>query len=460
MAATQYLRASIGESTIPAVPLRRSELEDWIQANSAKAAWVRATGFIAQPATMCLLPTGDGGIERVLLGIDALDDPWEWAPFAATLPRGCYRIERPLGTAEADAAALGWALSTYRFDRYRSGDSTFASLVWPDRCNRKAVEQSLEATVLVRDLINTPASDLGPVELADTVRSIGRAHGGNVLVVQGRELLARNFPAIFAVGQASTRPPCLIDLTWGDPDWPRVTLVGKGVCFDTGGLDLKPSSAMKLMKKDMGGAAIMIGLSRMIMDSAQPVRLRLLVPAVENSVSGSAMRPLDVVRTRNGRTVEIGNTDAEGRVILADALAEAATEDPALLVDCATLTGAARTALGTELPALFSNDDAVAEALLKWGRAVHDPLWRLPIWEPYRRHIRGKVADLTNAPDNGSAGAIVAALFLSEFVGTARPWLHLDVMAWNTESRPGRPEGGEAMGMRALFALVSNHCRG
>jgi leucyl aminopeptidase len=318
----------------------------------------------------------------------------------------------------------------------------------------------VHATWLVRDLITTPAADMGPAELAEVVTGIGSPYGASSRVLAGQQLLDHNYPAIHAVGQASPRAPRLIDLTWGDAGRPKVTLVGKGVCFDTGGLDLKPSSAMKLMKKDMGGAAIMLGLAQMVMAADLPVRLRLLIPAVENVVGGRALKPLDVVRTRSGLAIEIGNTDAEGRVILADALAEAAAEEPALLVDCATLTGAARVALGTEIAALFCPDDGLADDLLRHAEACRDPMWRLPLWPGYRRHLDGKTAPLTNAPDTAYGGAILAALFLAAFVEPVRAWVHLDVMAWNTDNRPGRPEGGEAMGMRALFALIEGRWGG
>jgi leucyl aminopeptidase len=361
-----------------------------------------------------------------------------------------------LKASAAGDAALGWALAAYRFTRYRAGEDMQADLVWPSACDRAAVESAALATYLVRDLINTPASDMGPGELAAAARKLGRDFGARCRVVAGPALLRDNYPAIHAVGRASSRAPRLVDLTWGDRRAPKVTLVGKGVCFDSGGLDLKSAQHMKLMKKDMGGAATVLGLARMIMAADLPVRLRVLVPAVENSVSGDAMRPLDVVATRRGLSVEIGNTDAEGRVVLADALSAAAAEKPDLLIDCATLTGAARVALGGELPALFSNHDATAEALLKSAAQASDPLWRLPLWDPYRRHLESPVADLTNAPDEPLAGAITAALFLAEFVDDGIPWVHLDLMAWNTSARPGRPKGGEAMGMRALFGLVEN----
>lgn len=447
------------EAAVPLRPVRKDDLAALLEVHPQAATWVRATGFTAEPGTLCLVPSTACGLGRVLLGSGS-EALWDWAAAADRLPAGIYRIEVDLPATGAFDAALGWALACYRFDRYRDIPGERPRLQWPPEADRAAVLRAAEATSLVRDLVNTPASDLGPGELADAVLAEAARYGGRASIIEGEDLLARGYPAIHAVGRASARAPRLIDLTWGEVAHPKVTLVGKGVCFDTGGLDLKPSGAMKLMKKDMGGAAITLGLARMVMSAGLPVRLRLLVPAVENSVSGNAMRPLDVVRTRKGKTVEIGNTDAEGRVILADALAEAAAECPALLVDCATLTGAARVALGSELPALFSHDDALAGDLLAAGQSCSDPLWRLPLWPAYRRHLKGKTADLTNAPDLPFAGAILAALFLSEFVEEGTPWAHLDVMAWNTDSRPGRPEGGEAMGMRALFRLLESRFRG
>ena len=283
---------------------------------------------------------------------------------------------------------------------------------------------------------------------------VGDAHGASVSTIVGEALLTQNYPAIHAVGRASDRAPRLIDLRWGRTG-PKITLVGKGVCFDSGGLDIKSASNMKLMKKDMGGAAHVLGLAQMIMAAQLPVRLRLLIPAVENSIAGNAFRPLDVLRTRKGLTVEVGNTDAEGRLILCDALAEADREGADLLIDCATLTGAARVALGPELPALFSNHDPTAEALIGHGLEERDPLWRLPLYKPYRRGLDSKVADLNNLWDSPFAGAITAALFLQEFVSAGTPWVHIDMMAWNSTARPGRPEGGEAMALRALYALVA-----
>ncbi len=450
-----FLTESGGPDAIALTPLRKAALDGWLDRQPEPLRrWVGDTRFTAEPGTACLLGGSDGGLERALVGIGEEGEIWDWAALPAKLPEAVFRIDGSLAPGDADNAALGWALATYRFGRYRKHQGSFPTLAWPDGCDRAGVERAASATFLVRDLINTPAADMGPEELAAAARTLADGHGARFAVIVGDELQVRNYPAVHAVGRASSRAPRLIDIQWGDESNPRVTLVGKGVCFDSGGLDLKPAAGMKLMKKDMGGAAIMLGLARMVMSANLPVRLRVLIPAVENSVSGNALRPLDVIETRKGLTVEIGNTDAEGRVILADALAEAASEQPALLVDCATLTGAARVALGTELPALFTNDDTLAEALLAHGAATGDPLWRLPLWKPYRRHLDGKVADLTNAPDIAFAGAITAALFLAEFAKPAKPWAHIDVMAWNTDSRPGRPEGGEAMGMRALYGLI------
>jgi leucyl aminopeptidase len=326
-------------------------------------------------------------------------------------------------------------------------------LVWPKGADRAAVTRAVEAIFLVRDLINTPASDMGPAELAEAAGALARKHGARESVVVGDALIKGNFPAVYGVGRASARAPRLIDLRWGGGG-PRVAVVGKGVCFDSGGLDLKSASNMKLMKKDMGGAAHALGLADMIMGAGLEVRLRVLVPAVENSVSGNALRPLDVLQTRKGATVEVGNTDAEGRLILCDALYEADRDEPDLLIDFATLTGAARVALGTDLPALFCRDDGLAERLLRHATAQQDPLWRLPLYAPYRKMLESQVADLNNAPDSPYAGAITAALFLAEFVRPKTAWAHLDLFAWNASAAPGRPIGGEAMGLRAAFALV------
>jgi leucyl aminopeptidase len=441
-------------SALPLSAVTKADLKKWIAAQpDTVAAWVRAADFSAEPGSNLLLPAAGDGAGGVLLGVESGPDIWSYGALPMALPPGAYRLVDATPDA-ATAAALGWALGGYVFDRYKKPKRSPASLVWPGNADRAAVMRAAEATFLVRDLVNTPAGDLGPAELADAARRLAKAHGAGCKVIVGDALLEAGYPMVHAVGRASSRAPRLIDLRWGRHG-PRIALVGKGVCFDSGGLDLKSSGNMKLMKKDMGGAAHVLALAQMIMAAGLRVRLRVLVPAVENSVSGNAFRPLDILPTRKGLTVEIGNTDAEGRLILCDALAEADREKPDLIVDCATLTGAARVALGPELPALFGNDDATADALLRHGLAERDPLWRLPLHAGYRRQLESKIADLNNAPDWPFAGAIIGALFLAEFVDPQTPWLHLDMMAWNATSRPGRPEGGEATGLRALYAMIA-----
>jgi leucyl aminopeptidase len=444
---------------VPITPVTKDGLAAWLTGQPASlVAWVKAADFKAEPARHLLLPRPDGGLEGVLLGVEPGDDIWSYGALPMALPPGDYRLQE-MNPPAAQAAALGWALGGYGFGRYKKPKRAPARLVWPAGIDRGAVERAAAGTFLVRDLVNTPASDLGPAEIAAAARKLAKAEGAKLTEIVGDDLIEQGYPAIHAVGRASSRPPRLIDLRWGRSG-PKVTLVGKGVCFDSGGLDLKPASGMKLMKKDMGGAAHVLALGQMIMQAGLKVRLRVLVPAVENSVSGNAFRPLDVLATRKGLSVEIGNTDAEGRLILCDALAEADREHPDLLIDCATLTGAARVALGPDLPALFGNDDATTEALLRHGLAVGDPLWRLPLHRGYRRHLDSPIADLNNAPDWPFAGSVIAALFLAEFVDAKTPWLHLDMMAWNGTARPGRPEGGEATGLRALYALVAERAGG
>jgi leucyl aminopeptidase len=450
----KYLTTETEESCIPITPVRKADWETWLSGQpEAIKRWVDSTTFRAEAGTFSLIANREGVLERVLLGVGDEDGLWDWAGLPERLPERTYTIDRELDTEQSNRIALGWALGTYSYQQYKEKEGTTATLVWPKGCDPGRVERAATATFFVRDLINTPASDMGPGELADAARKVAEENDAACRVILGEDLLKENYPAVHAVGRASEREPRLIDIQWGEESAKKVTLVGKGVCFDSGGLDIKPAANMKLMKKDMGGAAHVLGLARMIMEAKLLVRLRVLVPAVENAVSGSALRPLDVVPTRKGLTVEIGHTDAEGRVILSDALAEAAGEKPELIVDFATLTGAARVALGTELPAVFSNDDDVAEALFRHGLAEDDPLWRMPLWKPYRKQIDSKVANLTNSTVSPYAGSITAALFLAEFVEEV-PWVHVDLMAWNTETKPGRPEGGEAQGMRTVFAFL------
>jgi leucyl aminopeptidase len=356
-------------------------------------------------------------------------------------------------------ALLGLALGGYAFSRYRKHQGRDVAFAVPEGVDGEPVRRRAEAIFLVRDLINTPASDMGPEALERAAHDLAAAHGAEVAVIAGDELLAQNFPMIHAVGRAAAQAPRLIDLTWGRPDAPKLALVGKGVCFDTGGLDIKPASGMLLMKKDMGGAANVLGLAALVMGGRLDVRLRVLIPAVENAISGNAFRPGDVLRSRKGPTVEIGNTDAEGRLVLADALALADEEEPDLLIDMATLTGAARVALGPDLPPFFTDDEALAAALVAASAAVADPLWRMPLWSPYDKKLASKVADLNNVTTDGFAGAVTAALFLRRFVDRARSWAHLDVFGWCPVEKPHCPVGGEAQGIRAIETVLAERYR-
>jgi leucyl aminopeptidase len=381
---------------------------------------------------------------------------WDFAAMVQALKPGKYKLDVSFDSFQAQLVFLAWGLSAYGFDRYSKKDRDFPHLCVRSDVDVEDVERQVNATNLVRDLINTPANDMGPVELAQHAQDVAEKYNAKLTVIVNDDLLKANYPAVYTVGMASSREPRLIDFRWGSDEHPKITLVGKGVCFDSGGLDIKPAAGMLTMKKDMGGAAHVLALAQMIMDAQLPVCLRVLIPAVENSISGVAYRPMDVIKMRSGKTVEVGNTDAEGRLILADALHEADSEKPALIIDIATLTGAARIAVGTELGALFSNDDKLAGQLIQFGRDTQDPLWYMPLWEGYRSNLKSKVADMSSTGSSGYGGAITAALFLSEFLENKTPWFHLDIMAWNTGDKPGRQEGGEAMGLRALYAFIKN----
>jgi leucyl aminopeptidase len=431
----------------------------WLGSQSARArAAIEAAKFKGKAGEFALLP-GDGADDwSAAVGVKdaATLGPWDLAGAAAKLPAGTYR----LAEGKPGTAALGWLLAHYKFDRYLSEKKPAEArvLLTSDPAAIDETVRLAQATVLVRDLVNTPAEDLGPAELAAAAEAQAAEFGAKVTVVQG-EALKDGYPAVHAVGRAAAKAPRLIELAWGDPAHPKLAIVGKGVCFDSGGLDIKPASGMALMKKDMGGAAHALALARLIMQSKLPVRLRLLIPAVENAIAGNAFRPGDILRTRKGVSVEIGNTDAEGRLILCDALAAAQEDEPDLIIDFATLTGAARVALGPELPALFANDDALAEGLLAAGREAHDPLWRLPLWEPYRDMLKSEVADINNAGEGGFAGSITAALFLAKFIEVGTPWAHVDLFAWQPSGKPGRPKGGEAMTLRASWRFIESRYR-
>jgi leucyl aminopeptidase len=416
-----------------------------------------AAGFEPRAGRHLLLPAPHGDLAGVLFGIDAEDhparDPFLPGRLPGLLPKGIYRLADSPG--DVRLAALAFALGSYQFSRYRKPDAKEVRLEIPDGVDGEDLTRMVEGVFLARDLINTPANDMGPAELEAAARRLAERHGARVQSVVGDDLLAKNFPLVHAVGRAAKGAPRLIDMTWGDEAAPKVTLVGKGVCFDTGGLDIKPDNAMLLMKKDMGGAASVLALAHMIMGRGLKLRLRVVIPAVENAISGDAFRPRDVYRSRKGLSVEIGNTDAEGRLILADALALADEEAPELLVDMGTLTGAARVALGPDLPPFYSHDEDLAAAILRHARAENDPLWRLPLWPAYDTMLDSKVADLGNVGSGGFAGSIVCALFLNRFVAAAKSWLHVDIYAWTPSAKSGRPEGGECQAARAVYAYLA-----
>ncbi|WP_439816690.1 leucyl aminopeptidase family protein [Zavarzinia sp. CC-PAN008] len=456
---TELPFAEDGATSRPLWLVRPGEMEAWIASQPpAIARWVADATFKGEAARLLLLP-GEGGVSGAVLGLGGPLDEERWilGGAATALPPGAWALETPLDAEAATRAAIGFALGAYRFDRYREPRTAREKtlLVPPATADMPLVRRTVESVALVRDLVNTPSSDLGPVELAEAAAQVADKYGASISQIVGEELNAQGYPMVYAVGRASARAPRLIDMRWGDEAAPKVTLVGKGVCFDTGGLNIKPGGAMALMKKDMGGAAHALGLARMIMDADLPVRLRVLIPAVENAISGNAMRPSDILSTRKGITVEVGDTDAEGRLILGDALAEADEEKPDLLLDFATLTGAARVALGPDLPALFTPDDALAAEALAQGERLRDPMWRLPLWRPYAKGLESRVADLSNISPGGFGGAITAALFMQRFVTETKAWAHLDLFAWNNAASPGRPIGGEAMTLRAFYALIA-----
>ena len=419
---------------------------------AAAARFAESAGFTGKAGSLLLVPDAEGAVACALYGLGEDSLPMDAGRLARLLPEGDWRLEGEI--ADPQLAALGFALGGYRFGRYRKQPARKARLVLPEGADRAALERTAGAVFLARDLINTPTNDMGPADLEDAIRALGREFGASVYSVVGDDLLDRNFPMVHAVGRASAVAPRIVDLVWGDPSHPKVTLVGKGVCFDSGGLNIKPGDSMALMKKDMGGAANTIALARMIMAARLPVRLRLIVAAVENAISGNAFRPGDVLQSRKGLTVEIGNTDAEGRLILGDALALGDEEEPELMVDMATLTGAARVALGLDLPALFTDDEALAASLSEASGQVQDPFWRLPLWPGYRKLLSSEVADLSHISKGGFGGAITAALFLQRFVHKAKAWAHFDIYAWVAAEKPWAVVGGEAQAIRASYHVI------
>jgi len=446
---------SASKAATPLTIIAEDQFTDWLgKAPNRLATWVRANGFAAQTGQLCPIPDGQGNLDSVLVATDRQWDPDVLGDVANRLPSGCYALTNDFNQQQYLDVLTGFALGAYRFDRYRQDGTAKVQLQIPLGFDATRLNATVEAIYLARDLINTPAEDLPPQALGEAAQALAQRHGAECTELIGDALLTNNYPAIHAVGRASVNPPRLIDLRWGATTAPLLTLVGKGVCFDSGGLDLKSASGMRLMKKDMGGAAHVLCLASMIMAVKLPVQLRVLVPAVENSVSANALRPGDVIPSRQGLNIEIDNTDAEGRLVLADALTEACSQNPDLVVDFATLTGAARVAVGTQIAAMFCNNASLATGIEKAAVATADPVCRLPLHQPYRKLIESKIAHLANSAAVPYAGAITAALFLEHFVTATTAWAHFDVMAWNTSSRPGHPEGADVLGVKAVFEYL------
>lgn len=441
------------KNIVPIKIILQSEYPKWLakQTNFVKQ-WLMTNQFRGEAGNISLVPDANGKLQFVALCDAEVKNFWSVGHLPFALPEGIYQFDVKLP--DYQQLAIAWGLGAYQFTRYKKPTRQAAQLFIPNEAAPDYINNIVESSYLVRDLINIPADDLGPSEFAKVVDELAKTYKAKVKHIVGKDLLKQNYSLIYAVGRASDDDPRLIDLRWGNKKNPLITLVGKGVCFDTGGLDIKPSSGMLLMKKDMGGAAHVLGLARMIMEAELPISLRVLIPVVENAVAGNAYRPGDILKARKGITVEIGNTDAEGRLVLADALTEAVSENPDLLIDISTLTGAARVALGTDLPALFVNRDDVAHDVIQYSNQEYDPMWRMPLFAPYRELLNTPFADINNVGMDSYGGAIIAGLFLKEFVPDNIPWMHFDLMAWNLKSRPGRPQGGEAMTLRALFAYL------
>ena len=449
-----FVKAADG-ATVPILFVTAATFDGVVQkVDDREQVYIRATGYEPKPGRHLVVPKSDGTLAGVLFGIEAADAPvkdlFRPGQLVTLLPPGTYRFAN--ASHDARLAALAFALGAYQFTRYRKAEARNVRLVVPEGVDGEDLTRIVAGVTLARDLINTPSNDMGPAELEEAARALAKQHGAKIEVTAG-DALAKNFPLVAAVGAGSARTPRLIDITWGNEAAPKITLVGKGVCFDTGGLDIKNDTGMLNMKKDMAGGATALGLAHMIMARKLKVRLRVIIPAVENSISGTSFRPRDIYTSRKGISVEIGNTDAEGRLILADALTLADEDKPALVADFATLTGAARVALGPDVPAAFTDDDALAEEIARFGASENDPLWRMPLWKPYEAMLDSKVADTNNVSTGGQGGAITAALFLRKFLA-AKSWLHLDIFAWSAAAKPGRPEGAELQTARALYALL------
>lgn len=444
---------------VPVYLVQAAEFAGWLKKqDAATRAWVKTQYYEARAGSVCVLPAVSGALKGVVLGISPQHNIWNFAALAEVVPAGhvYYLADTKLNVGMVQEALLGWMLGTYRYTQFKAATKEYSVLRIPARANVAAAERMAEAICLTRTLINRPANDLTPSALAKAAKKVAKGSMAEFKEVVGKDLLKKNYPTIHAVGRACEDAPRLAEISWNMAarTLPLVTLVGKGVCFDTGGLNIKTGNGMGLMKKDMGGAAAALGLAQLIMQTGLKLRLRVLLPIVENSISGNAFRPQDVIKTRKGLTVEIGNTDAEGRLILCDALADADSEKPDLLIDMATLTGASRVALGPEIPSFFTDSEVLAKQVAEAASATADPLWRLPLWEGYEDYLNSPVADLNNASASSYAGAITAALFLKRFVTETKNWLHVDMMAWNINTKAGRPVGGEAQGIRALFHLL------
>ena len=448
-----------GKQGLPLYPVSAANFEQWLSSlPGLQQKWVKASGFKAEAGELCSMPDSNGELQGFAFGMAEAGWLYQLSPLVVKLPAGNYSLQSDWTKEQRSQASLGWGLACYQFDLYVKPEKQTPTLELADDI-ATGVGRLFDAQSLVRDLVNTPTEDLGPEQLADAMQVEAEQFDASMSVIHGVDLLTRNFPAIHAVGRASDREPRLLKMEWGDSDQPLLALCGKGVCFDTGGLNLKQGNGMALMKKDMGGAAHVLALARLIMQANLPVHLLVLIPAVENSVAGNAYRPGDVIPTRKGLSVEIGNTDAEGRVVLADALAYACESEPDLVIDFATLTGAARIALGTDLPPIFSNDIAIAHDMTASGELVEDPLWVMPLYQPYKKLLKSRIADLNNMSSTPYGGCITAALFLEHFVTEETDWVHIDTWAWNQGARPGRPTGGEAIGLRAVFHyLKQRYC--
>jgi leucyl aminopeptidase len=452
-----FAASDAADRALPLVVLRTGLLDAFLASQpAATRAWVAAHGWVAAPGSFLVVPGTDGQPVAVLVGVHDPDEPLALAHLPLSLPEGVYRLTGSHGiTIDPARALLGWGLGAYQFDRYRKPARAPARLALNETTPALSdAYAQLKASLLVRDLINTPTEDLGPEQLDAVAQRLAKAYGAQARCIVGDALIEQNFPAIHAVGRASHRAPRLIELEWGDPAHPALAIVGKGVCFDTGGLDIKPADGMRWMKKDMGGAAHALGLAQIVMAQKLPVRLHLLVPAVENAIAANAYRPGEVISTRKGLRVEIDNTDAEGRVVLCDALAYASERHPDLILDFATLTGAARIALGPDLPALFTNRDALRDEFMRAAQATRDILWPMPLWQPYHSYLKSHIADFANSGPSRMAGCITAALYLERFIPEGQAWAHFDVYSWNDVERPGKPLGGEAQSLRASWELL------